>query len=251
MNPAGDASTYLLPDPRHAGARRRLEASSRNYLKRIGALPASESFQQVRRIWEGFPVEAPLSFPWRNRQQTIAEAVNSALSQKTDFFFNVSVVDNHSTDRITPILSTSPAAPRPEAHYPKRTDLGIGGAGTKALGARSCGRYAVQLDSDDLYSSTHTLQKMVDKTPAGRPCPGDRLLYPGRFQPEGDSAGAHRPPRWTDENGRTMPCASSGLGLRVLSTPAYRKIGFLNVSYGEDLRRRGCASAGNTGAKDL
>jgi glycosyltransferase involved in cell wall biosynthesis len=181
-------------------------------------------------------VEASVVIPVRNRNETIAEAVKSALSQETDFPFNIIVVDNHSTDGTTVILSDlARQYHRLEHIIPKRTDLGIGGCWNEALRHKACGRYAVQLDSDDLYSSHRTLQKMVDML-----CQGNYAMVIGSYTLV-DSRLEEIPPglidhrEWTDENGHNNALRINGLGApRAFHTGLMRKIGFLNVSYGED-----------------
>ena len=234
--PAGDEKHFAYLNPRHEGVQKEMEEVFTEYLKRIGAYLPPESFQHVPPDLGSFPVEASVVIPVRNRQQTIADAVKSALSQETDFSFNVLVVDNHSTDRTTPILSELAGRHPALKHIiPRRTDLGIGGCWDQALGYEACGRYAVQLDSDDLYSSAHTLQKMVDKLRQG-----DHALVIGSYTLV-DSNLKEIPPglidhrEWTDENGRNNALRINGLGApRAFNTGLMRKIGFLNVSYGED-----------------
>jgi hypothetical protein len=234
--PAGDEKQFAYLDPRHQGVQKEMEAVFTEYLKRIGAYLPPESFQHVPPDLGSFPAEASVVIPVRNRQQTIVEAVKSALAQETDFPFNVLVVDNHSTDRTTPILSEFAGRHPALKHIiPRRTDLGIGGCWNQALGHEACGRYAVQLDSDDLYSSAHTLQKMVDKLRQG-----DHALVIGSYTLV-DSSLKKIPPglidhrEWTDENGRNNALRINGLGApRGFNTGLMRKIGFLNVSYGED-----------------
>jgi hypothetical protein len=234
--PAGDEKLFAYLDPRHEGVQKEMEAVFTEYLKRIGAYLPPESFQHVPPDLGSFPVEASVVIPVRNRQQTIAEAVKSALSQETDFPFNVLVVDNHSTDRTTPVLSDLAGRHPVLKHIiPRRTDLGIGGCWNQALVHEACGRYAVQLDSDDLYSSAHTLQKMVDELRQG-----DQALVIGSYTLV-DSSLKEIPPglidhrEWTDENGRNNALRLNGLGApRGFNTGLMRKIGFLNVSYGED-----------------
>jgi len=181
-------------------------------------------------------VEASVVIPVRNREQTIAEAVKSALSQETDFPFNILVVDNHSTDRTTSVLSDLAVRYSALKHIiPLRTDLGIGGCWNEALGHDACGRYAVQLDSDDLYSSACTLQKMVDKLRQGAHALviGSYTLVDSRLGEIPPGLIDHR--EWTDENGPNNALRINGLGApRAFNTDLMRKIGFLNVSYGED-----------------
>jgi glycosyltransferase involved in cell wall biosynthesis len=181
-------------------------------------------------------VEASVVIPVRNRKETIAEAVKSSLSQETDFPFNVIVVDNHSTDGTTAILSDLARQYSNLKHIiPKRTDLGIGGCWNEAVADEACGRYVVQLDSDDLYSSSRTLQKMVDTLRQGNHAMviGSYTLVDSRLEEIPPGLIDHR--EWTDENGHNNALRINGLGApRAFNTGLMRKFGFLNVSYGED-----------------
>lgn len=183
---------------------------------------------------QDFPVEASVIIPVRDRAKTIADAVGSALSQKTDFKYNVIVVDNHSTDGTTGILEGL-ANDRLVHIVPSRMDLGIGGCWNLAVNDGRCGRFAVQLDSDDLYSSENTLQTIVDAfreqkaamvVGSYRMCDFElNTLPPGLI--------AHR--EWTDENGPNNALRINGLGApRAFFTPLLRQIQFPNTSYGED-----------------
>jgi glycosyltransferase involved in cell wall biosynthesis len=172
----------------------------------------------------------------RNRKETIAEAVKSALSQETGFPFNVIVVDNHSKDGTTAVLADLTRQYSTLKHIvPKRIDLGIGGCWNEALRHEACGRYAVQLDSDDLYNSSRTLQRMVDIIHQGNYAMviGSYTLVNSRMEEIPPGLIAHR--EWTDENGHNNALRINGLGApRAFNTSLMRKIGFLNVSYGED-----------------
>jgi glycosyltransferase involved in cell wall biosynthesis len=183
-----------------------------------------------------FAVAASIVIPVRNRKETITEAVKSALSQKTDFPFNVIVVNNHSTDGTTTILSDlAPKYPLLKHVVPKRTDLGIGGCWNEALRHEACGRYAVQLDSDDLYSSPHALQKMVDMLREGNYAMviGSYTLVDSRLKKIPPGVINHR--EWTDENGHNNALRINGMGApRAFNSGVMRGIKFLNVSYGED-----------------
>src|SRR5262249_50877604 len=128
-----------------------------DHLKRIGAY-LEPQFAAVPKSKESFPVTASIIIPVRNRVKTIADAVKSAVSQKTDFDFNVIVIDNHSSDGTTDKLKELAAEYKRLIHrIPARTDLGIGGCWNEAVFSKNCGRYAVQLDSDDIYSDEMTL----------------------------------------------------------------------------------------------
>ena len=233
--PSGNENLFSYVDPRNRAVQKEMETIFTDYLKRIGAyLPPS--LKEVEQTTESFPVGASVIIPVRNRKETIGEAVKSALSQETDFPFNVIIVDNHSTDGTTAILSElARQAPRLKHMIPERTDLGIGGCWNEALHYEDCGRYAVQLDSDDLYRDNQTLQKMVNVFRQGNfgmvigsytlVDSGLREIPPGLID--------HR--EWTDENGHNNALRINGLGApRAFDTRLMRKIGFLNVSYGED-----------------
>jgi len=234
--PFDDKKIFAYVDPRNRAIQKEMETVFTDYLKRIGVYLPSERLRKVERSRDFFPVEASVIIPVLNRKGTIGEAVTSALSQKTDFPFNIIVVDNHSTDGTTEVLSNL-ARKHPALNHiiPVRTDLGIGGCWNEALHGSACGRYAVQLDSDDLYMNNHTLQKMVDKLRRD----GDAMvigaytLVDSRLKEIPPGLIDHR--EWTDENGHNNALRINGLGApRAFDTSLMRKIGFLNASYGED-----------------
>lgn len=233
---SGEERLFAYVDPRHEGFQKEMETVFTEYLKRIGAYLPPESFRPVPPDPGPFQVEASVIVPVRNREQTIAEAVKSALSQETDFSFNVLVVDNHSTDRTPSILSSLAGRHSALKHIiPLRTDLGIGGCWNEALRHGACGQYAVQLDSDDLYSSVHTLQKLVAKLRQGEHALviGSYTLVDSNLKEIPPGFVDHR--EWTDDNGRNNALRINGLGApRAFHSGLMRKIGFLNVSYGED-----------------
>ncbi len=226
---------FSYVDPKNRAVQKEMETIFTDYLKRIGAyLPPN--FKEVEQATESFPVEASIIIPVRNRKETIGEAVRSALSQETDFPFSIIAVDNHSKDGTTAILSSLARKYSQLKHIvPERTDLGIGGCWNEALRHEDCGRYAVQLDSDDLYRDNQTLRKMVNLFRQGNfgivigsytlVDSGLREIPPGLID--------HR--EWTDENGHNNALRINGLGApRAFDTRLMRKIGFLNMSYGED-----------------
>jgi glycosyltransferase involved in cell wall biosynthesis len=207
-----------------------------DYLKKIGAYLPPDHFKQVEEPTEPFQREASIIIPVLNRKETIAEAVKSALSQETDFPFNVIAVDNHSTDGTTAVLSDLASRyPHLKHILPKRRDLGIGGCWNEAIQDEACGRYAVQLDSDDLYSNTYTLQKMVNMLRQGNDAMviGSYTVVDSGLQEVPPGLVDHQ--EWTDENGHNNALRINGLGApRAFNTSLMRRIGFLNVSYGED-----------------
>lgn len=206
------------------------------YLKKIGAYIDPDSIADVAVESNSFDKEASVIIPVRNRVRTIEDAVRSALSQKTDFEFNVIVVDNHSTDGTTEVLEHLSAEDSRVIHIrPTRDDLGIGGCWSLAFEDSRCGRFAVQLDSDDIYSGTDTLQRIVDKfyeEHCGMVIGSYRIC---NFKLETLPPGLIDHKEWTRENGHNNALRVNGLGApRAFYTPLLRSIGMPNTSYGED-----------------
>jgi hypothetical protein len=227
---------FAYVDARHQAVQKEMETVFTEYLKKIGAYLPPHQLREVNPTIESFPVEASVVIPVRNRKETISEAVKSALSQQTDFSFNVIVVDNHSKDGTTMVFSDLARRYSNLKHIvPKRTDLGIGGCWNEAIHSEACGRYAVQLDSDDLYSSPQTLQKMVIMLRQGRypMVIGSYTLVD--FELREIPPGLIDHCEWTDENGHNNALRINGLGApRAFNTGLMRNFRFLNVSYGED-----------------
>lgn len=221
-------------NPRNREVQIEMEQAVTEHLTIIGALVDNKKYKEPQFTLGDFPVEASVIIPVFNREKTIADAVRSALSQEASFEYNVIVVDNHSTDNTGKILREI-SDPRLVVIVPERTDLGIGGCWNEAVYSKSCGRFAVQLDSDDLYSGPDTLQRIVDcfhEQHTGmvigsyRMCDFDlQTLPPGIID--------HR--EWTDDNGANNALRINGLGApRAFFTPLLREVGFPNTSYGED-----------------
>ena len=214
-----------------------MEQVATRHLEAIGALVDTNNLLTVDYDEQPFECEASVIIPVFNRAKTIADAVKSALEQETSFQYNVIVVDNHSTDGTSDILFSLSQNNSDKLHVitPERTDLGIGGCWNMAINDTHCGRFAVQLDSDDLYSSPKTLQTIVDafyKQNAAmvvgsyRMCDFDlNTLPPGLI--------AHK--EWTEENGPNNALRINGLGApRAFFTPLLRQVQLPNTSYGED-----------------
>ncbi len=227
---------FAYVDPRNETAQKEMETVFTDYLKRFGAYLPAHRLRDVERSRDSYTAEASIIIPVLNRRETIAQAVENALSQETDFPFNVMVVDNHSADGTTSLLSDLGRQYSSLKHIiPKRTDLGIGGCWNEAIQDEACGRYAVQLDSDDLYRSSRTLQRMVDKLRQGNYAMviGSYTLVDSNLEEIPPGLVDHR--EWTDENGHNNALRINGLGApRAFDTSLMRSIGFLNVSYGED-----------------
>ncbi len=183
-----------------------------------------------------FRLEASVIIPVRNREKTIGDAIRSALGQQTTFAYNVIVVDNHSDDNTGSVIEAARAGDDRVVHLvPQQTDLGIGGCWDLAIRSEHCGKFAVQLDSDDLYSGSDTLQKIVDKfyeTNAAMVI-GSYSLVDFNLNPLPPGLIDHR--EWTDRNGMNNALRINGLGApRAFFTPVLRQVGFPNTSYGED-----------------
>ena len=213
-----------------------MEKICTEHLKHIGGYLKPGFGKKVESYSGDFPVEASVIIPVRNRARTIADAVKSALSQQLDSTFNLIVVDNYSTDGTTEILNRLALDDSRLVHIiPERTDLGIGGCWNLAINDALCGRYAVQLDSDDLYSGPDTLQKVVDKFREGGYAMVIGSYRMCNFNLETLPPGIIDHKEWTDENGPNNALRINGLGApRAFYTPVVRQIGFPNVSYGED-----------------
>lgn len=212
-----------------------MEKACTAHLKRIGALLTGNP-KSVNLESENFDCEASIIIPVRNRQKTIADAIHSALGQQTNFKFNVLVVDNFSTDDTGNIIDRIANTYRNVIKItPENDNLGIGGCWQLAINHSLCGKFAVQLDSDDIYQSPHTLQRIVDEFYRQR-CAmliGSYTITDFELNPIPPYLIDHA--EWTDDNGRNNALRINGLGApRAFFTPIIREIGFPNVSYGED-----------------
>ena len=220
-------------DPRNRDYQVEMEQIATSHLKRIGAY-LEPNFKQPNTSEGAFPLEASVVIPVRNREKTIQAAVRSVFSQKTDFEFNVIVVDNHSTDATTELLRGI-RDPRLLHIVPKRRDLAIGGCWNEAIDSPQCGRWVVQLDSDDLYESDATLARIVESLQSGPYAMviASYSMVDFKLNPMPPGLIDHR--EWTRDNGRNNALRINGLGApRAFSTSVVRNIGFPNVSYGED-----------------
>ena len=221
-------------NPRNREVQIEMEKAFTLYLKDIDA-HLMPKFKSPDLKSGHFEVEASVIIPVKNRVRTIKDAIDSVLSQETNFPFNLLIVDNHSNDGTSEAIETYTSNPKVIHICPERHDLGIGGCWDLAVNRPECGRFAVQLDSDDIYSGPDTLQRIVDAfyeqncamlVGSYRITDFDlNTLPPGLID--------HR--EWTDDNGRNNALRINGLGApRAFFTPILREIGVPNVSYGED-----------------
>lgn len=225
---------FAYVDPKNREVQIEMERACNEHLKQIGGY-LYPLFEEIALDATDFEYEASVIIPVRNRIRTIRDAIRSALNQKTDFPFNVIVIDNHSTDGTTAAIDEFAGDKRLIHLLPERNDLGIGGCWNWGVNHASCGKFAVQLDSDDLYKDEHTLQTMVDAFYQQK-CAmvvGTYQMTDFDLNPIPPGIIAHK--EWTPENGRNNALRINGLGApRAFYTPLLREMKAPNTSYGED-----------------
>ena len=225
---------FSYVDPKNRGVQIEMEAACTDHLKAIGGYLAPK-FDTIEFDKGDFEYEASVIIPVRNRVRTIRDAIRSVLGQKTDFPFNLIIIDNHSTDGTSEAIEEFAGDPRVIHIIPERDDLGIGGCWNVGVQPPQCGKFAVQLDSDDVYADENTLAKMVGAfyeqncgMVVGTYMLTDidmNMIPPGVID--------HK--EWTPENGRNNALRINGLGApRAFYTPMLREIHVPNTSYGED-----------------
>lgn len=221
-------------DPRNRNVQIEREEAFTFHLRKIGAyLPQRTKLIDTEK--GDFSCEASVIIPVRNRVRTIEDAIKSVLEQETDFKFNVIIIDNHSTDGTTECIDRYKENEKVVHIVPERTDLGIGGCWNMGIDHPACGRYAVQLDSDDLYSSPKTLQTIVDKFRTEKCAMVIGSYRMTNFSLETLPPGVIDHKEWTDGNGHNNALRINGLGApRAFYTPLLREIRVPNTSYGED-----------------
>lgn len=231
---AGGVKQFDYVNPRNREVQIEMEKACTHHLGKINGIVDLESLQEPI-VTKHYPCTASVVIPVYNRIRTVSDALHSALNQKTDFTYNVIIVDNHSTDGTSEAIAEYATDNRLIHIIPERTDLGIGGCWQRAIDDPNCGRYAIQLDSDDLYADENTLQQIVDcfrKEKCGMVI-GSYDLTDFDLQPLPPGIIDHR--EWSDTNGMNNALRINGLGApRAFETSILREIGIPNVSYGED-----------------
>ena len=222
-------------DPKNRNVQIEMEKAVTDHLKKIGAY-LEPDFPEIDYDKSNFVMHASVIIPVKNRAQTIGEAINSALAQKTDFEFNVIVVDNYSDDGTTEIITKLSADNNRIIHLiPEQKDLNIGGCWNLGVNHPRCGMFSVQLDSDDLYINEFTLQKIVDKFHEEKCAMVIGSYTMTDFELNELPPGIISHDEWTAENGHNNGLRINGFGApRAFYTPLVREIGFPNTSYGED-----------------
>lgn len=222
-------------DPRNRALQIEMEAVCTRYLKEEGVWLAPV-FEEVDFNKASFPVEATVVIPVRNREKTIRDAILSVFKQKTDFSFNLIIVDNHSTDKTTEIIDSLAKENDRLLHIiPDRTDLGIGGCWNMALMHPQCGKFILQLDSDDLYIDEQVVSKIIAAFYEQNTAMVVGTYQMVNFKLEEIPPGVIDHREWTPDNGRNNALRINGLGApRAFYTPVLREIKLPNTSYGED-----------------
>ena len=221
-------------DPKNRQVQIEMEQACTQHLKDVGAF-LEPAFEKIEFNRGDFEYEASVIIPVRNRIKTIRDAISSVLMQKADFPFNLIVVDNHSTDGTTEAIDSFKNDERLIHIVPERDDLGIGGCWNMGVHHTKCGKFAVQLDSDDVYSGNDTLQKIVDAFYEQQCAMVVGTYRMTNFNMETIPPGIIDHREWTPENGRNNALRINGLGApRAFYTPVLREIKVPNTSYGED-----------------
>ncbi len=221
-------------DPRNRAVQVEMERACTAHLKRIGGF-LEPVFKEVDLTLGEFPVEASVVIPCHNRVRTIADAIRSALSQKADFPFNVFVVDDNSDDGSVDEIKKFTGDPKLIYIAQDKSYHAIGGNWNAALHHPQCGRFALQLDSDDVYSDEHTVQKFVDafREQGCAMVVGTYRITDFDLNELPPGIIDHR--EWTPDNGRNNALRVNGLGApRGFWTPLLREINFPTTKYGED-----------------
>jgi glycosyltransferase involved in cell wall biosynthesis len=230
-----DQKQFDYVDPKNRAVQVEMESAATEHLKRIGAW-LKPKFKTPNLDDGAFANEASVIIPVRNRVKTVGDAVASVLKQKITFPFNLIVVDNHSTDGTTDLLRSFAEKDKRMVHViPQRQDLLIGGCWNEGVLHPACGRFAVQLDSDDIYKDETTLQKIVDAFRREQCAMVIGSYRMTNFKLEEIPPGIIDHKEWTPDNGRNNALRINGLGApRAFYTPVLRRIKLPNVSYGED-----------------
>lgn len=221
-------------DPKNKAVQVEMEKACTQHLKDIGAY-LEPKFDKIKFDQGEFEYEASVIIPVRNRIKTIKDAIESVLRQETNFKFNLIIVDNHSTDGTTESIDFYKNDERVIHIIPKRNDLGIGGCWNIGVHHEKCGKFSVQLDSDDIYSGADTLQKIINAFYDQNCAMVVGTYQMTNFDMKEIPPGIIDHREWTPDNGRNNALRINGLGApRAFYTPILRDVKVPNTSYGED-----------------
>jgi hypothetical protein len=221
-------------DPRNRAVQIEMEKACSGHLKKIGAW-LKPAFREIEFSDQSFEYDASVVIPVKNRVRTISDAIRSVLSQKTKYKFNLIVVDNYSTDGTTDVIKSFATDDRVVHIIPERKDLGIGGCWNEAVFSQKCGRFAIQLDSDDLYIDDTVVTRIIDAFYEQQCAMVVGSYKMVNFDLNDIPPGLIDHKEWTQDNGRNNALRINGLGApRAFYTPVLRSIRVPNVSYGED-----------------
>ncbi|MDD4057981.1 MAG: glycosyltransferase family 2 protein [Bacteroidales bacterium] len=221
-------------DPKNRAVQIEMEQACTQHLKDVGAY-LSPNFKHIEFNEGSFEFEASVIIPVFNRIKTVRDAISSVLSQKTNFKFNLIVIDNHSTDGTYEAIKEFSSDEKLIHLIPERRDLGIGGCWNAGVHHPKCGKFAIQLDSDDIYSDENTLQKIVDSFYDQNCAMVVGTYMMTNFNMEMIAPGIIDHKEWTPDNGRNNALRINGLGApRAFYTPVLRSVKVPNTSYGED-----------------
>jgi hypothetical protein len=234
---SNETKQFAYVDTKNQKVQTEMEIAVTQHLRRLNAF-VEPNFKKVNFDMEHFELEASVIIPVKNREETICDAINSALKQKTSFDFNIIVIDNCSTDNTTKIINTLAEENRNKnvVHIiPEEKNLGIGGCWNVAVNCSECGKFAVQLDSDDIYENEYTLQRIVDEFYLQQSAMIIGSYTMVNFDLQRIPPGVIRHLEWTETNGMNNGLRLNGFGApRAFFTPIIRQLQFPNVSYGED-----------------
>ncbi|MCK4464232.1 MAG: glycosyltransferase family 2 protein, partial [Bacteroidales bacterium] len=222
-------------DPKNREIQKEMEEAVTSYMRNIGVY-LEPKFQEINLDEENFEIEASVIIPVKNRVRTIGDAIKSVLKQKTNFTYNLIIIDNFSNDGTNEKIKSFAEKDQRIIHViPKRKDLGIGGCWNVGIDHKKCGKFAIQLDSDDVYIDETVIQKIVDTFYEEKCAMVIGTYQTTNFDFEEIAPGIIDHREWTPENGRNNALRINGFGApRAFYTPVLKKSKFLNVSYGED-----------------
>ncbi len=222
-------------DPKNREVQIEMEIACTEHLKNIGGY-LEPNFQDVKFDEANFPVEASVIIPVRDRVKTLEDAIKSVLQQDTKHSFNLIIVDNHSTDGTSELIAEYAKNDERIIHIiPDRKDLGIGGCWNMGVNDFRCGKFAIQLDSDDLYIDNNVIERIVTAFYEQNCAMVVGSYQMVNFDLEEIPPGLIDHKAWTPENGRNNALRINGLGApRAFYTPILREVKVPNTSYGED-----------------